>query len=476
MKSNKARIVIVDDDPKIVYAIKMILENEKYEIFSCSNGKQCLDLLTDTDSFDTIFLDIAMPEISGLQVLEEMKNRGINIPVIVITGFGTVDTAIKAIQLGAFEYITKPLDMQKIIVLTQRAIEVSHMKEQIASLQLALMDQTEPEVKLLGSSFIMQEIFKKIGTITITPNTTPVLIEGESGTGKELVAKAIHKNSSGKDQPFIVINCTTLQENLLESELFGYEKGAFTGAYERKLGKMELAKEGTLFFDEIGDLSQNLQRKLLRVLQEREFERIGSNKLQKIESRFVFATNKNLEKEVAEGIFREDLWFRINILPIKLPPLRDRKDDIPIFVKHFVDLFNHRLNKTITVVPEEVMELLLKYNYPGNVRELSNIIEHGLILSKDHIFNKESLRNVILQERDSSEIDFKITNFNLKEAKRDLLNSFEKKFLVELLKTHYGNVVLAAENAGIERQSLYRLLKKYSINPKIYKPYLSHIM
>ncbi|MEE8478676.1 MAG: sigma-54 dependent transcriptional regulator [Candidatus Neomarinimicrobiota bacterium] len=469
MKSYRARIAIVDDDPKIVYAIKMILENEKYEIFSCSSGKQCLDLLTETDSFDAIFLDIAMPEISGLQVLEEMKNRGINIPVIVITGFGTADTAIKAIQLGAFEYITKPLDMQKIKVLAQRAIEVNRMKEKIADLQHALRDQTETEARLLGNSSIMQEVFKKIGATTTTPNITPVLIEGESGTGKELVAKAIHKNSSVKNQPFIVINCTTLPENLLESELYGYEKGAFTDAHERKLGKMELAKEGILFFDEIGDLSQNLQQKLLRVLQEREFERLGSNKLQKIESRFVFATNRNLEKEVSKGLFREDLWYRINVFPIRLPPLRDRRDDIPLFVEHFMALFSNRLNKMVTVVPEEVMELLLKYNYPGNVRELKNIIEHGIILSKSHIFDKESLQSVILQERDLSEIDFNINNFNLKEAKRDILNSFEKKFLIELLKTHHGNVILAAKNAGIERQSLYRLLKKHCINPKIYK-------
>jgi DNA-binding NtrC family response regulator len=437
MKSNRNRIAIIDDDPKIVYAIKMILENEKYEIFSYSSGKQFLELLTDTDSFEAIFLDIAMPEISGLQVLEEMKSKRINIPVIVITGFGTVNTAIKAIQLGAFEYITKPLDMQKIKVLAQRAIEVSKMKEKIADLQLALEDQTETEARLLGNSSIMQEVFKKIGATTTTPNITPILIEGESGTGKEIVAKTIHKNSSVKNQPFIVINCT--------------------------------AKEGIIFFDEIGDLSQNLQQKLLRVLQEREFERLGSNKLQKIESRFVFATNRNLEKEVKNGRFREDLWFRINVFPIRLPPLRDRNDDIPIFVEHFMALFNKRLNKTVTVIPDEVMEMLLKYNYPGNVRELRNIIEHGIILSNSHIFNKESLRAVILQERDSSEIDFIINNFNLKEAKRDVLDSFEKKFLTELLKTHHGNVTLAAEIAGIERQSLYRLLKKHTINPKIYK-------
>lgn len=469
MKSNRTRIAIIDDDPKIVYAIKMILENEKYEIFSYSSGKQFLELLTDTDSFEAIFLDIAMPEISGLQVLEEMKSKGINIPVIIITGFGTMDTAIKAVQLGAFEYITKPLDMQKIKVLAQRAIEMSRMKEKITDLQLALVDRTETEAKLLGNSHIMHEVFKKIGATTTIPNITPVLIEGESGTGKELVAKAIHKNSSYKNHPFIVINCTTLPENLLESELYGHEKGAFTDAHERKLGKMELAKEGILFFDEIGDLSQNLQQKLLRVLQEREFERLGSNELQQIESRFVFATNKNLEKEVSKGLFREDLWFRINVFPIRLPPLRERRDDIHIFVKHFVDLFNKRLNKTVTVIPEEVMELLLKYNYPGNVRELRNIIEHGIILSNSHIFNKESLRSVILKERNSSEIDFNINNVNFKEAKRDVLNSFEKKFFIELLKTHHGNVTLAAENAGIERQSLYRLLKKHTINLKMYK-------
>ena len=467
---NKLRVCIVDDDPKITYAIRLILEEKGYEIISCSDGNEFINMLQGNSRFGVVFLDIAMPDISGLQVLQKIRDEGYNIPVVIITGFGTMDTAIKAIQLGAFEYITKPLDMQEVLSLTKKAMEISKKKTNNRDEQFILKDKQDAKEALIGNSLAMQEVFKMIGAVTTTPNPTPVLIEGESGTGKELVAKALHRNSSNKDEPFIVINCTTLPENLLESELFGHEKGAFTGAYERKLGKLESAKNGSIFFDEIGELSPNLQQKLLRVLQEREFERLGSNTLQKVKARFIFATNKNLQKEVSAGRFREDLWFRINVFSIKIPPLRERKDDILLLLKYFLKRFNFELGKSVTEVPDNVSKILINYDYPGNVRELSNLIERGIILSKDQTFSLYSLPDIVLHNEKSPDLDFDITNSNLKIARQDTVSTFEKKYLIDLLKKHYGNVTLAAKTAGIERQSFYRLLKKYNLDPKIFHP------
>ena len=465
----KKKVCIVDDDPKIVYAFRMILENKGYEVVSCSNGKEIIDLLNDSIDFQVIFLDIAMPDISGLIVLEEIRHRNLNIPVVVITGFGTMDTAIKAIQLGAYEYITKPLDMKKILLLTQRSMEVGNMKKKIADLENVLMEQQESGQEITGNSDVMQEIYKIIGSITSTSSLSPVLIEGESGTGKELVAKALHKNSDNRNEPFVVINCTALPENLLESELFGYEKGAYTGATEKKLGKIELAKKGTLFFDEIGDLRLNIQQKLLRLLEEREYERLGSNLIRKVESRFVFATNRKLEVEVSNGRFREDLWYRINVISIKIPPLRDRKDDIPLLVEYFLKRFNREIGKSITIIPDNVMKLLKDYDYPGNVRELRNLIERGMILCKDNVFRTEYLPDIFFYKDISPQIDFHITNYNLKEARQEIIKAFEKKYLTELLRTHQGNVVHAAKTAGIKRQSLYRMFKKHKISIEHFK-------
>jgi DNA-binding NtrC family response regulator len=467
---NKLRVCIVDDDPKIVYAISIILEEKGYEIISCSRGNEFINMLQENKRFGVVFLDITMPDISGLQVLKKMRDKGYDIPVVVITGFGTMDTAIKAIQLGALEYITKPLDMKEVLSLTKLAMEISNKKNKNRDEQFILKEKQDTKEEVIGNSHAMQEVFKMIGAITTTPNVTPVLIEGESGTGKELVAKALHRNASNKDEPFIVINCTTLPENLLESELFGHEKGAFTGAFERKLGKLEIAKNGSIFFDEIGELSPNLQQKLLRVLQEREFERLGSNTLQKVEARFIFATNTNLEKEVSEGRFREDLWFRINVISINIPPLRERKDDIPLLLKYFLKRFNFELGKSVTEVPDNVLKFLINYDYPGNVRELSNLIERGIILSKDQTFSLYSLPDIVLHNEKSPNLDVALTNFNLKKARQDMLSVFEKKYLIDLLKKHHGNVALATKTAGIERQSFYRLLKKYEIDPKVFHP------
>lgn len=464
MKKKSAKILIVDDDEKIVFAIQMILENDGFQILTARNGKEGWEKLTQ-EVPDVTIMDILMTEMSGLEVLEKIKEEKIDTSVIVITGFGTMETAIRSMQLGAFDYITKPLDMEKIRILCKRALEIRSLKEEIHGLRAQLNFKYE-ENTLIGNSRSMQEIYKTIGIITATPNDSSVLIQGESGTGKELVAKAIHKNSPHASSPFVVVNCTVLPENLLESELFGHEKGAYTGAHERKIGRLELAKKGTIFFDEIGDLTPNLQQKLLRVLQEREFERLGGHETLKVEARFIFATNRDLEKEVQAGHFREDLFFRVNVIPIKLPPLRERKEDIPLLVSYFIAKYNRKLGKSVTAVSKEAMAVLEAYDYPGNVRELSNLIERGITMNPGSVLTFECLPETLRLEEQISDFDFPITDLNYRKAKNAVFMAFEKKFLAKLLQVHHGNVTTAAKQAGIERQSFYRLLKKHGIEPK----------
>ncbi|MFQ5864119.1 MAG: sigma-54-dependent transcriptional regulator [bacterium] len=466
MKSKPSKILIVDDDEKIVFAIQLILEKDGFTILTAQNGKEGLEILR-REAPDITILDIQMPEMSGLEMLEKINEHGIDTSVIIVTGFGTMETAIRSMQLEAFDYLTKPLDMEKIRILCRRALEIRGLKKEIHGLR-AQLDVKYEEDALIGNSSAMQEIYKTIGIITATPNDSSILIQGESGTGKELVAKAIHRNSHRASYPFVVVNCTVLPENLLESELFGHEKGAYTGAHERKIGRLELGNKGTVFFDEIGDLSLNLQQKLLRVLQEREFERLGGNETLKVEALFIFATNHDLEKEVRLGNFREDLFFRMNVIPIKLPSLRERREDIPLLVNHFVAKYNRKLGKAVTTISKEAMEALEAYDYPGNVRELSNLIERAIALNQKPVLTLECLPETLHLKEDKNAFDIPIKEFNYRKARKGILTAFERKFLSELLKAHHGNVATAAKEAGIERQSFYRLLKKHHINPKHY--------
>lgn len=461
MERERAKVLVVDDDEKIVFAIRMILESEGFDVLTARNGQEGWETVR-REAPDITLLDILMSEMNGLEVLEKIHEGEVNTAVIVITGFGTMGTAIRAMHLGAFDYLTKPPDLEKIKILCRRALEMRALRKEVRELKTQLDEKCEKNT-LVGNSPAIQEIYKMIGIITATSSDSSILIQGESGTGKELVAKAIHGNSHHAAEPFVPINCTAFPENLLESELFGHEKGAYTGAYERKIGRLELARNGTLFFDEIGDLSPTLQTKLLRLLQEREFERIGGNESFKIEARFIFATNRDLEKEVREGRFREDLFFRINVIPIKLPPLRERKEDIPLLVNHFMAKYR-KTGKFVTAISREAMATLEAYDYPGNIRELSNLIERGILLSQGSLLTLEYLPETLFGGKRGRDIDLSITEFNYRRARQDFLATFEKKYLGEILKIHHGNVAAAAEQAGIERQSFYRLLKKHGIN------------
>jgi DNA-binding NtrC family response regulator len=505
----REKILIIDDDPNILFAVRMIFEKEGYSVVEANGGQNGLQMF-ETAKPDVVFLDVTMPDMCGLDVMKQMK-EGADVPVIIITGYGTMETAIKAIQLGAYEYITKPLDTEKIRLLARRALETFQLKKKVEQLQLRLEKQIQPYV-IVGNSLAMQEVYKTIGAITTTPNIATVLLLGESGTGKELVARAIHENGPTASEPFVVVNCTVLPEDLLESELFGHEKGAFTGAVDRKMGKLEQAKNGIIFIDEICEMSQKLQAKLLRLLQEREFERLGGDDVLKVHARFIVATNRNLEDAVKQKQFREDLFFRINVLSIHLPPLRERKDDLPLLVNHFIAKYNTILGgssppkgvlrtkesseevhsdirtslreKNITALGHGVIEKLQKYNFPGNVRELENIIERAMIICKGSVLTTDAVdmtssgnpspkgvhSDIRTSLREKKLLigmeEISLSNLEFHKARSDFLAEFEKKYLQELLTAAKGSITEAAKIAKVRRQSLYRMLKRHNLTPE----------
>jgi len=462
-------ILIVDDDPAICFAFKKTFATLQYSTDEAYNGIEAINKINQNKP-TLIFMDITMPEMDGLVALEKIKKINPLIPIIVITGDGNMETAIKAMKIGAFDYLTKPLDIDKVRITAQRAIELMQMKNQIDELQHQLKKKSEGVgTNIIGQHLKMQELFKKIGVISNTPNTTNVLILGETGTGKELVARVIHENGSHSTQPFQVINCTVLPENLLESELFGHEKGAFTGADHKKPGKFELAYEGTLFLDEIGDMPETLQKKLLRVIQERTFERLGGNEQIKLKARIIAATHRELKEAVNKGIFREDLYYRLNVMEILLPPLRDRKEDIPLLANYFLNKYTDRLGKKFTGITPEVMKTLSQYFFPGNVRELENIIERAVALERGEVLSMQSLPQGLLIDESNKSIDIPILSKEFSPSKKIIVEAFEKKFLLERLKETRGNVSEAARISCIERQSFQRLMKKYDLSSEDFK-------
>ncbi len=456
-----SKILIADDDSNIRYAFVKTFEAEKILVLQAQNGSEALQVLKDENP-QVIFLDYSMPELDGFGVMEAMREGEIDIPVIMITGVGTMQTAIKAVQLGAYEYITKPLDIDKIRILAHRAIEVFHLKERVKGLESTIQSFPQ-QYELVGNHPLMQEVYKQIGAVTGTPNSTNVLIQGESGTGKELVARAIHNHGPNRDQPFIAINCTVLPESLMESEIFGHEKGAFTGAFEKRIGKFEVARGGTIFLDEIGDLSPKLQQKLLRVLQERTFERLGSNTSVPVAARFITSTNRNLRKAMADGSFREDLFYRLNAITIHLPPLRERKIDIPLLANVFLQRYTRQMGKNIVDIDPRAGNLLVEYNYPGNVRELENIVKGAVMAEKSRLLNVSSLPQPISDSQAGERFVFPIKGLNWRDARRKVIQQFERQIATEFLNQTGGNVTQAAQAAGIERQSLQRIMKKHRL-------------
>jgi DNA-binding NtrC family response regulator len=371
-------ILIVDDEANIRRVLDAVFSKDGYRVLTAENGKKALDIISTEPDLDVLLCDLIMPDLNGIEVLKSAREINPFLSVVMITAHGTIKTAVDAMRFGAFDYITKPFDMDEIKLIVKNALERRRLLAENTELKQELRSRYKFD-EIVGSSGKMRDVYKVIERVA-NSNAT-VLVRGESGTGKELVARAIHFNSSRAAKPFIAVSCAALPETLLESELFGHEKGAFTGAAGQKAGRFELANQGTLFLDEIAEVSLSMQVKLLRVLQERKFERIGGTKTLSMDVRMIAATNRNLEEAVAMSEFREDLYYRLQVIQIFLPPLRDRREDIPPLVEHFVEKFNTQNSRSIKFASPECMDLLMKYDWPGNIRELENAIERGIVLA-----------------------------------------------------------------------------------------------
>ncbi len=465
MKLKKYTVLIVDDEKNVRDLLKEILEEEDYTVFEADNGKKAVEAVSEKYP-DCILLDVRMPVMDGMEAFLKIREIAPDLPVIFLTAYGSSDIAIKAMKKGAYDYLTKPFDIEELKIKVKKAIE---LKELSASMDGINFTKNYKQDEIIGDSPQMQEVYKAIGRVADSDAT--VLIRGESGTGKELVAKAIYLHSNRRNKPFIVVNCAAIPENLLESELFGHEKGAFTDAISKHIGKFEQAKDGTIFLDEIGDMSLPLQAKLLRVLQEKTFERVGGHETLVSNARVLAATNRNLEKLVSEGKFREDLFYRLNVVTIHIPPLRERKEDIPLLVSYFISKYSRKYGKVIQGVSEEVMKTFMDYDWPGNVRELENAIARGVIISSVPLIMKEHLPPELLQKigdeekakENKSQNNSGRDNDSL-EPLPDAIAKLEKTMIIKALQKCNGNKTKAAKLLGISRKSLFNKIRDYKIN------------
>ena len=444
-------ILVVDDDPYIQEALGDRLESLGYRVARASDGKQALELIDHQDP-QMVFLDIEMPGMKGLDVLREIRAREKDFPVVMITAYGSVDLAVEAMKEGAYDFIPKPFKANHIALVVEKAMERQRLRRE----KEVLSEEVDKRYRLVaGNSAKLNSAIS--GAKKAAGSKSTILLLGESGTGKELFARAIHNWSERKDRPFISINCVGLSKELLESELFGYEKGAFTGATQLKRGKIEIANGGTVFLDEVGDISEELQAKLLRFLQEREFERVGGTQLIRVDVRIIAATNRNLEAAVKEGRFREDLYYRINVVPIVLPPLRGRKEDVPILAQFFMQRFSIESKKNFTEISQEALEALSAYDWPGNVRELANVIERAVVLGQPPIIQIEDLSPGIVAAE--GEIDNRPTPVSYHES----VDEYRREVIVSALAQTQGNRAAAARLLGLQRSYLLRLMKAFNI-------------
>jgi DNA-binding NtrC family response regulator len=444
-------ILVVDDDPYIQEALGDRLESLGYRVARASDGKQALELIDHQDP-QMVFLDIEMPGMKGLDVLREIRAREKDFPVVMITAYGSVDLAVEAMKEGAYDFIPKPFKANHIALVVEKAMERQRLRRE----KEVLSEEVDKRYRLVaGNSAKLSSAIS--GAKKAAGSKSTILLLGESGTGKELFARAIHNWSERKDRPFIAINCVGLSKELLESELFGYEKGAFTGASQLKRGKIEIANGGTVFLDEVGDISEELQAKLLRFLQEREFERVGGTQLIRVDVRIIAATNRNLEAAVKEGRFREDLYYRINVVPIVLPPLRGRKEDVPILAQFFMQRFSIESKKNFTEISQEALEALSAYDWPGNVRELANVIERAVVLGQPPIIQIEDLSPGIVAAE--GEIDNRPTPVSYHES----VDEYRREVIVSALAQTQGNRAAAARLLGLQRSYLLRLMKAFNI-------------
>lgn len=472
----QGRILVVEDDESLARVLKKALEREGYWVRLTSAGEPALETMAE-DSFDAALVDIKLPDIEGLEILRRAEEAGIDTPFIVMTAQSTMRNAIEAMKAGAFDYLTKPFDLEELMVVVARSLERRRISRNIHELRQEVKKMYEPGVNMIGNSPAMQRVYKTIGQVVSTPTT--ILIEGESGTGKELVAKTIHYNSDRWNKPFIAVNCAAIPKDLLESELFGHEKGAFTGALERRIGTFELANEGTLFLDEVAELPLELQTKLLRVLQDGEYMRVGGKAILHSNARVVAATNQEMARAVRERRFREDLYFRLKVIPIHLPALRERRTDLPLLIAYFIDKTNADMGTRISGVSPDAFRMLEEYEWPGNVRELENALIRAAVLSSGPILSAKDIHlpegnepepggydNLSLEQiiRNKLEDYFQRTRgVNVENLYSLVIERVERPLIELTLKTTRGNQIRAAQILGINRNTLRKKIAELDI-------------
>jgi two-component system, NtrC family, response regulator AtoC len=447
MKS-KACIMIVDDEEIVRTSLTSWLLEDGYEVLSAESGESALEELKKRD-YDLVLIDLKMPGMDGLQLMKEIKKDLPDLPLIIMTAYATVDTAVKAIKEGAYDYLMKPFDPEEISITIKKIIKQQRLEQENIYLRKELAKQFQFH-QLYSKNKRMQEIFELIKSVAKADVT--VLIHGETGTGKELIARAIHAESLRKDKPFIAVSCASLTETLLESELFGHEKGSFTGATSTVKGMFEVADKGTIFLDEIGDISPKLQMDLLRVLETKELMRIGSTVPIPVDVRVIAATNKDLRKAMDNGTFREDLYYRLNVITIDIPPLREKPEDIPFLIEQMIERFNIETGKSVKRVSEDVLSALMQYGWPGNIRELKNVIERGVVLAKSDIITLNEIEPSLNKKAG-----------NTAGVENQSLENLEKSHIAEVLKNNDWNISVSAQILGIDRTTLYNKIKKYSL-------------
>jgi two-component system nitrogen regulation response regulator NtrX len=459
-KMNK--ILVVDDELSIRNSLSGVLEDEGYDVLLAKDGEQALTVLA-SEMPDAVLLDIWMPGIDGLEVLSQARKRYPSLQFIIMSGHGNIETAVKATKLGAFDFIEKPLSLEKVVIVLKNLLATSRLREDNAQ----LLNKVKKDINLVGESNPMQSLRQMIARVA--PTNSWVLITGENGTGKELVAQNIHYQSVRAARTFVEVNCAAIPEELIESELFGHEKGAFTGAIALKKGKFDLAHGGSLFLDEIGDMSLKTQAKILRILQEQRFERVGGNSTIVTDVRVIAATNKNLEAEIKAGRFREDLYYRLNVIPFKVPALRERRSDIPVLAKNFLESFARESGSRKKAFTEESIEVLMAQEWPGNVRELRNFVERVFILTNGDFIDVEDVRHAGLHQfnaeliSDDSPVNLLDKSLPQAHTLREARAVFEKEFILKKLHENEGNISRTAEVIGVERSHLHRKMKSFGI-------------
>jgi two-component system, NtrC family, nitrogen regulation response regulator NtrX len=446
-------VLIVDDEPGIRQSLRGVLEDEGYKVATADSGEACLETIG-RRSFDVVLLDVWLPGVDGLSTLEKMRALERAPEVVMISGHGTIETAVRATKLGAFDFLEKPLSLEKTLIVVKNAAEAKRLRDENRDLKR----QLQPRSELVGESIPVKALRQQIALMA--PTNGRVLVFGESGTGKELVARAIHAQSLRKDALFVEVNCAAIPEDLIESELFGHRQGAFAGAASAKDGKFQRADGGTLFLDEVGDMSLKTQSKVLRTLDEQRFTPVGGDEPRTVDVRVIAATNKNLDEEISIGNFREDLFYRLNVIPFFVPPLRDRKEDIPLLARHFLKDFSAAYGRHTREISDDAVEALMRYAWPGNVRELRNVIERMVIMNP-HVTRLERKHLPALVYRDGSKRT--VPEFSTLHQAR---SAYERDYILKKLDDHHGNVSRAAEALGLERSHLYRKMKALGIAVK----------